>query len=96
MKIDKEINGEEMTLKFEGWLDTMSSQELAAVLGETEDDINRIVFDFKGLEYISSSGIRQIITAYKKVNGNFVLRNVSSDIMDVFNMTGISKRVKIE
>ena len=96
MKIEKAVDEQIMTLTFEGWLDTQAAPELENVLKETGDDIKKIVFDCKKLEYISSSGIRQIVAAYKQMNGNLVLRNVSSDIKDVLNMTGISKRVNIE
>ena len=96
MKIEKTVNGDSMTLTLGGWLDTQAAPELETIIDGIPDDISSIVFDCKDLEYISSSGIRQIIAAYKKVNGNFKLKNVSSEIMDVLNMTGISKKVTIE
>ena len=96
MKIEKSVKGDTLTLVLEGWLDTRTAPELDAALSDTPEDIKAIVFDCSGLEYISSAGIRQIVAAHKRVNGNFTLKNVSAEIMDVLNMTGLSKRLNIE
>lgn len=96
MKIEKNVNDNTMTLALEGWLDTQAAPELGTIIDGITDEIQAVVFDFKGLEYISSSGIRQIVAAYKKVNGNCTLKNVSAEIMDILSMTGIAKKVRIE
>lgn len=96
MKIEKNVNDNTMTLVLEGWLDTQAAPELGAIIDGISDDIKAVVFDCTGLEYISSSGIRQIVAAYKKVNGNCTLKNVSTEIMDILNMTGIANKVRIE
>ena len=96
MKINKTVNGDTMTLELQGWLDTQAAPEMEAVLEEAGDDISSLIIDCTGLEYISSSGIRQIVSAHKKMNGNLTLKNVSVEIQDIFNMTGLSKRIKLE
>ena len=93
MKIEKIQNGDSVTLALQGWLDTQAAPELEKELG---DDVKSLEFDCKALEYVSSSGIRQFVAAYKKMSGNFKLTGVSAEIMDVLNMTGISKRITIE
>ncbi len=96
MDIEKIVEGDTVTLVLKGWLDTQSAPDLAAVLAEIGSDINSLVFDFKELEYISSSGIRQIVTAYKQMRGNVTLKSVSGEVLEVLSMTGITKRVNIQ
>ena len=96
MKIEKIQNGDSVTLALQGWLDTQAAPELEKELEGLGDDVKSLEFDCKALEYVSSSGIRQFVAAYKKMSGNFKLTGVSAEIMDVLNMTGISKRITIE
>jgi len=96
MEIEKFVEGDTVTFALKGWLDTQSAPDLEAELAEIGSDISSIVFDFKELEYISSSGIRQIVSAYKLMNGNVVLKSVSGEVLEVLNMTGITKRVNVE
>ena len=96
MEIEKIVEGDTVTFALKGWLDTQSAPDLEAELAEIGSDISSIVFDFKELEYISSSGIRQIVSAYKLMNGNVVLKSVSGEVLEVLNMTGITKRVNVE
>lgn len=96
MEIEKIVEGDTVTLALKGWLDTQSAPELEAELAEIGSDISSIVFDFKELEYISSSGIRQIVSAYKLMNGNVVLKSVSGEVLEVLDMTGITNRVNVE
>ena len=96
IKIEKEINGKVAVLKLEGWLDTQTTAELAKELDSLEKDIEELIFDFQKLEYTSSAGLRQIVAAHKKMNGKLTVKNICSEIMDVFKMTGFDKRLHIE
>ena len=96
MTIKKTIEGKEATLYLEGWLDTQASPEMQAELEKLEDDIESLVIDMSALEYISSSGVRQVVTAYKKMNGNLTVKNVSQGIMSIFKITGIDKRINFQ
>ena len=91
MKIDKNLNGSELTIKLEGRLDTITSPELEKELGDL-NGVNSIVFDFENLDYISSAGLRVLLSCQKKMNiqGTMVIKNVKSEIKDVFDMTGFS------
>ena len=96
MTITKTMNGDEAVLAFEGWLDTQAAPEMHAEVEALGEDIKSIVFDFGKLEYISSSGIREVVAAYKKMDGALVVKNVSSGIMSIFKATGIDKKVRFE
>jgi len=96
MQITKTVNGTEVTFALEGWLDTLAADDLKAELDGLEEGIDHLVFDFSDLEYISSSGVRQIVAAYKKVDGRMVVKNVSSGIMSIFKATGIDRKISFE
>ncbi|MBQ1487162.1 MAG: STAS domain-containing protein, partial [Lachnospiraceae bacterium] len=96
MTITKNESGKTMELFIEGWVDIVSAPELAKEIDNLDSGIENLILDFKKTEYISSVGIRQIVAAHKKMNGNLTLRNVSGEVMNVLNMSGISKRVHIE
>lgn len=85
-----------MTFAIQGWLDTQAAPDLEQALSEIPEEVENLTFECTALEYISSSGIRQIVAAYKQMNGNLTLKNVSAEIMDVLNMTGIAKKINIE
>lgn len=95
MEIHKSIDGHKATLEIEGWLDTQTAPQLAAALDELGDDVKELTFDFAGLEYISSAGIRKIVAAHKKMDGNLTVCNVSPEVLEVFKLTGVSKRITI-
>lgn len=96
MTIKKSLDGNTVTLKIEGWLNTQTTPELEKALNELEENINALVLDLEALEYISSAGIRQIVAAYKKMKGALTLRHVSPEIMNILRMTGLDKRLHIE
>ena len=79
MTIDKQINGSELTLSLTGRLDTTTAPELEAVIKENIAGVTNLIIDFAGLEYISSAGLRVILSAQKTMNkqGEMVIRNVN-------------------
>ena len=95
MTIKKTIEGNTAVLAPEGWLDTQTAPELGAQLDALDASVTELIIDMNALEYISSAGLRQIVAAHKKVNGNLTIKNVSAEIMDVFNMTGFSSHFNI-
>ena len=81
-------------------MDTTTSPELQEELDKllTKTKFN-LILDFKDLSYVSSAGLRVLLSAQKKANdlvGNVVIRNVSDPIMEVFEMTGFSDFLNIE
>ena len=63
MEIKKTIEGDKVVLAIEGWLDTQTAPELGSALDELGEDVAQLEFDFAKLEYVSSAGIRQIVSA---------------------------------
>ena len=96
MTIKKNVNGTTVELALTGWLDTQAAPMLEEEVNALDSDGTELVLDLSQLEYISSAGLRQIVAAYKKMNGKMTLRNVSDEIMGVIKMTGIDKRMKFE
>ena len=95
MTIKKIIDGNTAVLEIDGWLDTQTAPELGAALDALDASVTELTIDMSALEYISSAGLRQIVAAHKKLNGHLTIKNVSAEIMDVFNMTGFSKRLNM-
>ena len=96
MTIEKKVEGTTAELKLNGWLDTQTSPQLEAEIASLGSEITALILDFAELEYISSAGMRQLVSAYKKMNGALTLRNVSAEVMSVISMTGIDKKITIE
>lgn len=95
MTIQSTTNGTETTLRLSGWLDTQTSAELKDALEALDSATTALVFDLEELEYISSAGLRQLVAAHKKVNGNLTICNVPKEIMDILRMAGFDKRLNI-
>ena len=96
MNITKSVNGNEVTLSVEGWLDTQAAPALLAELEQLDDHVESLIMDFSGLEYMSSTGLRALVVAYEKVKGGLVIKNVSPRIRSIFKTTGLDKTLKIE
>lgn len=94
MEITKTIDENSATFALQGWLDTQTAPELGAALDELPEEVESLTVDCSNLEYISSAGVRQIIAARKKMK-DFTLTHVSAEIMEVFKLTGIDKRLTI-
>ena len=91
MTIDKEFSDGKLTLKVGGRLDTNTSPELEAEL--KYDGVSEIVFDFSGLEYIASAGLRVLMTAQRSVmegNGKVTIARPNEMVRGVLDMTGLS------
>ena len=98
MKINKMTEGEKLTIGIEGRLDTSTSPELSKELDSSLEGVTQLVFDLEQLEYISSSGLRVLLSAQKAMNGKgtMVVKNVSEMVMEVFEITGFTDILSIE
>lgn len=98
MVITKNAEGEKLTLHVQGRLDTTTAPQLEAELKDSVGGVSELVLDFAGLDYISSAGLRVLLSTQKVMTrqGSMVVRNVSGDIMDVFELTGFSGILTIE
>lgn len=96
MTIEKNVQGGTEELILSGWLDTQSCPLLEKEISTLGEGISKLVLDCSGLEYISSGGLRLIVSAYKQMKGALTLRHVSDEIMGVIRMTGLDKRLNFE
>ena len=98
MTIDKQLNGSELTLTLNGRLDNTTAPELENAIKENIAGVTNLVMDFAGLEYLSSAGLRVILSAQKTMNkqGEMVIRNVNETINEVFEITGFIDILTIE
>lgn len=98
MNVEIKRNAEVIIIEIEGRLDTTTAPKLDKTINEVLNDTNKLVLDIKALEYISSAGLRVLLSAQKKIqkNGSMVIRNVCEEIMDIFEMTGFADILTIE
>lgn len=90
MNIEKNIDGKKLTVALTGRLDTTTAPELETELKQSLSGIKELVLDFAGLEYLSSAGLRILLSAQKMMNrqGSMVVKNVNETIMEIFEVTG--------
>ncbi len=98
MTITKTLNEKELVIGLEGRLDTTTSPELESELAQSLEGVETLIFDLRGLEYISSAGLRVLLSSQKKMSqqGGMKVRNVNEDIMDIFDITGFTEVLTIE
>lgn len=98
MEIIKNQNGTSLEISVEGRLDTMTAPAFESEISSAINGITSLVLDFAKLEYVSSAGLRVILSAQKTMNkqGEMKIKNVNSEIMDVFEITGFSDILTIE
>ena len=97
MNLEKELNGQELKIIVSGRLDTITAPELSKFVSDNCDGITKLIFDFKDLEYISSSGIR-VLVSYSKImesRGEMIICNVNDDVKEIFEITGLLEILKI-
>ena len=98
MTIDKKKEGNRLVLAVSGRLDTMTAPELESVIKDNMDGVEELILDFKDLEYIASAGLRVVLGARKAMGdkGSFAVRNLCSDVREIFDITGFSDIITIE
>ncbi|WP_026835341.1 STAS domain-containing protein [Eubacterium xylanophilum] len=98
MKVDKIKDGSKLTLAVSERLDTSTAPELETIILDSIEGITDLVIDFKDLVYISSAGLRVLLSTQKKMNkqGKMVIKNVNDDVMEVFEITGFTDILTFE
>lgn len=94
MDINKVADNGKLKVAISGRLDTTTAPELEKELDFT--GITSVEFDLANLEYVSSAGLRVILMVQKNMKGNFVLKNVKPEIMEIFEITGFADILTIE
>ena len=98
MQVVIEKNGAALVAKVSERLDTLSAPQFEKELNEQLDGIADLTLDFAELKYVSSAGLRVLISLQKRMNkqGKMVLRNVNESIMEVLDITGFVDILTIE
>ena len=98
MTITKQMNGNELTVAVAGRLDTTTAPELESELKGSMDGADALVLDFSGLDYISSAGLRVLLSAHKAMSkkGGMKVTHVNEMVSEVFDVTGFSDILNIE
>ena len=98
MTISKKMNGTALEIALEGRLDTVTAPELEKELNASLDTANALTLDFTNLEYISSAGLRVLLTAHKAMSakGGLKITNVNEIVREVLDVTGFSDILTVE
>ena len=98
MTIEIKRNAEETVIVIVGRLDTTTAPVLDKTISDDLGDTTKLVLDLKGLEYISSAGLRVLLSAQKKMQkiGSMKVTNVCETVMEVLEMTGFADILTIE
>ena len=98
MTITKTLDGTNLTFALEGRLDTTTSPQLEGEMHPDIDSATEVTIDLEKLAYISSAGLRVLLSAQKIMNkqGKMTIKNVCPEIMDIFDVTGFVDILNIE
>jgi len=98
MDIQKILENGTLTLKVSGRIDTKTSPQFSEALTDSLSGVTMLIVDMGEVAYISSAGLRVLLTAQKTMNkqGEMKVTNVNSDVMEIFDVTGFSDILTIE
>lgn len=98
MNILKTQDGTALTVAIEGRLDTVTAPKLEGELRTAVNGISELIFDLGALDYVSSAGLRVLLSAQKVMNkqGTMTIRNAKPEIMEIFEVTGFTDILNIE
>ena len=96
MKIDFTNNAGTLAVTLEGRLDTTTAPELESFLNTNLENASALTINCEKLEYVSSAGLRVLLTAQKKMKDSMKLTKVQELVMEVFEMTGFADILVIE
>ena len=98
MTIEKNLNGTVLTVTITGRLDTTTAPQLEAEFKQSINGIEKLVLDFTALEYLSSAGLRVLLSVQKVMNkqGEMIIKNVNETINEIFEVTGFIDFLTIE
>lgn len=98
MNINLNKEGAKLTIALSGRLDTMTAPELEKAINDNIAGVEDLVLDLKELEYMSSAGLRVLLSAEKKMKicGKMTVKNVNEMIMEIFEVTGFADILTIE
>ena len=97
MKIQRSDDGKKLTVQLIGEVDSMNANDIEETLLRESEGVTDIMFDLGQLEYISSAGLRVLLSMQKlmKNQGSMTISNVNDDVMDIFKVTGFVRLLNI-
>ncbi len=98
MTFDKKQDGKALTFLLSGRLDTNTAPEFEKELQDSLDGVEDLTLDFSGLDYISSAGLRVLLSTQKRMTkqGSMVIKNANETIKEIFEITGFIDILTIE
>ena len=86
------------TLVIEGRIDTLTAPELEKTFRDNAEKADKMIFDMNGVDYVSSAGIRAIVSAYRAMGskGGLVLKGLRNNVLTIIRMTGLEKKLTSE
>ena len=98
LNVKKTIEGSKLLLALEGRLDTVTAPQLEQEIKGSLDGISDLAIDMKDLSYISSAGLRVLLSAQKVMNkqGSMTIRNANETVIEIFEVTGFADILTIE
>lgn len=98
MQINKTVDGGKLTVALDGRLDTMTAPELEEAIKADLEIVSSAVFDLTNLEYVSSAGLRVILSVHKTLSKKegLVVKNINETVAEVFEATGFSDILTVE
>ncbi len=99
MEIEKKYDEKELTISVEGRIDTITSNDLEKEITAEMGNFDSLIMDFEKVDYISSAGLRLLISTQKKLkpdNIPFVIKNANDTVKEIFRMSGFDKILEIE
>ncbi len=96
--IEKKSEGKNLSFALAGRLDTTTAPDLEKEVKDNIEGVEKLDFDFANLEYISSAGLRVLLSAQKIMSkqGEMIVKNCSDEVKDIFEVTGFSDILTIE
>lgn len=99
MKVSEEVKGDVVIIRLEGRLDATTSAQIESKVNSlTEDKKLKIIFNLQNVDYLSSAGMRVLLSVTKKLkslNGKFIVCSLSDDVMDIIKMAGFNQIIQI-
>lgn len=93
MELTKQLDKKTLTVLISGHIDATTAPDLEKMAKEEFNNCDTMVFDFAKVEYISSAGLRVLLSTHKLMaskGGELVIKNVIGDVRNILDMTGFS------
>lgn len=90
MEIIKIPEGEKLTMKINGKLDTTTAPRFESEFSNSIQGVKELILDISALKYVSSAGLRALLYAQKTMDkqGSMAVKNANTDVMEIFEITG--------